>query len=369
MALGLGVITLIHTATSSYAIDMNRSVLQAKAVAEEVSTEEIQDAMVLQESSIDWIEHIEITRADSDAPSTLLPIVAGNVGIVKGYELLIDGVSYGILEKEDAAEKLLEEIVEEYASPEAGQKIEIVQPIEVKETYVLRAQLVDELNVKTSLFPEEENGNPVFDVKKSRTETTTSEIPFETVEYESKDYYKGKKKTTQEGKVGSLETQTLYVEINGVAQEPVVLQETVVEEAVTEKIAIGTKAYPKGVATGSFIRPAKGRISSYFGPRWGSFHYGIDIANSTGTSIIAADGGTVTKAQYQGSYGNYVIINHGNGKETVYAHLSRIGVSVGQKVNKGDYIGKMGSTGRSTGPHLHFEVRVNGVKKNPMNYL
>lgn len=99
------------------------------------------------------------------------------------------------------------------------------------------------------------------------------------------------------------------------------------------------------------------------------FHAGTDIGANTGTPILAADSGTVTIATMGSGYGNYVVISHGEGRTTLYAHMSAIGTSAGQNVTKGDVIGYVGSTGLSTGPHLHFEVRVNGVTTDPMSYF
>jgi len=122
------------------------------------------------------------------------------------------------------------------------------------------------------------------------------------------------------------------------------------------------------VGTGSMRWPAAcRRITQYYGWR----HSGLDIACSYGSSIYAADSGTVIKAQggWNGGYGIYIIIDHGNGKQTLYAHLSKLYVSVGSKVGKGQVIGANGSTGRSTGPHLHFEVRSGGYRRNPLGYI
>ena len=117
------------------------------------------------------------------------------------------------------------------------------------------------------------------------------------------------------------------------------------------------------------IEPVRGTITSRFGRRSGGQHTGLDIANSTGTPIKAAAGGTVIYAAYRGSYGRLVIIQHTNSVQTYYAHCSKLYVSVGQNVNQGETIAAVGSTGNSTGPHLHLEVRVNGVAKNPQNYV
>ena len=120
-------------------------------------------------------------------------------------------------------------------------------------------------------------------------------------------------------------------------------------------------------ATGNFVWPAAGRITQGYK----FYHKAIDIANGGGGNILAADSGTVIVAGWMDNagYGNRIIIDHGNGYLTLYAHLSLVQVKVGQTVNPGDVIGQMGSTGRSTGTHLHFEIRKGGVLESPLNYL
>lgn len=115
--------------------------------------------------------------------------------------------------------------------------------------------------------------------------------------------------------------------------------------------------------------PADGRMSSRFGPRWGSFHPGIDIAAPTGDPISAAAAGVVTSAGWGGGYGNVVRVQNADGVTTVYAHMSQILVAAGQPVAVGEPIGKIGSTGFSTGPHLHFEVRVQDQAIDPLPWL
>jgi len=125
---------------------------------------------------------------------------------------------------------------------------------------------------------------------------------------------------------------------------------------------------PQGAAkgTGAFVWPTSGVITQKFWAR----HKAIDIGAPTGTPVVAADSGYVVKAGWSKyGYGNYIVIDHGNGFQTLYAHLSAILVQVGQSVAKGTRIGSVGSTGRSTGPHLHFEIRYNGVQRNPLGYL
>lgn len=122
----------------------------------------------------------------------------------------------------------------------------------------------------------------------------------------------------------------------------------------------------------SLIRPVSGTITSRFGVRSNirkSAHTGLDIATSSGTPIVAAASGTVTFSGYKGSYGNMIVITHANGIQTYYGHCSKLYVAAGTQVSQGQTIAAVGSTGNSTGPHLHLEVRVNGVAYNPQNYV
>lgn len=145
-------------------------------------------------------------------------------------------------------------------------------------------------------------------------------------------------------------------------EDKVFVQDAVSEGISSEAMGGGTLGWPT----------QGGYISSHMGQRWGKMHKGIDIARtdrSTSPPIYAAEGGTVETAGTLNGYGNTVIINHGNGLKTLYAHMASINVKSGQKVSKGNQIGIMGSTGRSTGIHLHFEVHVNGSIQNPVGYL
>lgn len=141
------------------------------------------------------------------------------------------------------------------------------------------------------------------------------------------------------------------------------------------RAAQGLPAAPSGtVATGApssagLVWPVSGPITSGFGPRWGRMHEGLDISGGSGTPIAAATSGTVILAGWNGGYGNMVVIDHGGGLSTGYAHLSSISVSPGQGVSQGTVVGGMGTTGSSTGVHLHFEVRVGGAAVNPLGYL
>ena len=136
--------------------------------------------------------------------------------------------------------------------------------------------------------------------------------------------------------------------------------------------ATGVNATDVKVPLGiSLIRPTSGVVTSRFGPRWGTSHKGVDIGAPQGTPIYAAAAGTVTVSQYgyNGGYGNYVMISHGNGVQTLYGHCTTLCVEVGEYVSQGEQIATVGSTGNSTGNHLHLEIRVDGIAQDPQNYL
>jgi murein DD-endopeptidase MepM/ murein hydrolase activator NlpD len=128
-------------------------------------------------------------------------------------------------------------------------------------------------------------------------------------------------------------------------------------------------AAPPEIAAETFLWPVQGSINSGFGARGASFHDGIDIAAAEGTPILAVDGGEVIYSDQLRGYGNIVIIRHASGLVSVYAHNQINLVRDGAKVERGDVVGKVGSTGRVTGPHLHFEIRKNNAAQNPLRYL
>jgi murein DD-endopeptidase MepM/ murein hydrolase activator NlpD len=131
----------------------------------------------------------------------------------------------------------------------------------------------------------------------------------------------------------------------------------------------GGVAGPVRQGSGTLIWPANGAVSSPYGMRWGRLHAGIDIPLPVGTGLRAAAAGRVAIAGWVGGYGNYTCIQHAGALSTCYGHQSSIGVSVGQSVSQGQVIGSSGNTGNSTGPHLHFEVRINGSPVDPLGYL
>ena len=210
---------------------------------------------------------------------------------------------------------------------------------------------------------------PQVTVKAIFEKKSKQEIDFEKIVEEDATMLKGERVVKQEGSKGSKEVSYSITEENGVQTATVQTAEAVIVEPQNNIVVVGTKVIPS-VGTGTFAWPANGGyISSQMGHRWGRTHQGIDIARPSNYTIKASDNGVVKTAGRHSTYGNYVVINHNNGYETLYAHLSKITVSVGQVLEQGSALGVMGSTGRSTGTHLHFEVHKNGAVVNPLAYL
>ena len=241
---------------------------------------------------------------------------------------------------------------------------------------------------------------PVLRVKSLVVSSYEKDIAYSTITEKDPSLYVGTSKVKVEGVNGKqkITQQITYVDGNETART--IINKETLREPTNKVVLVGTKvttttkkptqktkktgggsnytntapANSSNVGTGRFTWPVPGvnHVSSYYGPRWGRFHKGIDITQGGvyGRTIVAADTGTVTTvSRTSGGYGLHVIITHSNGYSTVYAHCSSVMVSAGQRVSKGQAIARVGSTGNSTGPHLHFEVRKNGSHTNPMNYF
>lgn len=155
-----------------------------------------------------------------------------------------------------------------------------------------------------------------------------------------------------------------YEEFNNIAVKKNEKKEVTSKE-VLAKNSLGA---PPVFANRNLYTPTIGVISSYFGERWGTVHKGLDIAANTGTPISAAFDGNVKFSGVMSGYGNVIIVEHKNGIETVYAHCNTLIAKVGESVGKGQKIATVGNTGNSTGPHLHFEIKVNGTPVDPLSY-
>src|SRR5665648_928888 len=211
---------------------------------------------------------------------------------------------------------------------------------------------------------------PYLTVKTTEVIVATENIPYG-IEYEyTSNLYKGQSQIKSAGNYGSKIVTAEVVKENGIVVQSTPISEEIAAEPLTQISLVGTKTVPITTGTGQLGIPVTHiEVSSAYGSRGGGRHLGVDLRAPRGSAIMAADGGTVVKACYSGSYGNIIIINHGNGIQTYYSHCASMSVSVGSQVTKGQVIGTVGATGKATGNHLHFEVRVNGTPQNPMNFF
>ncbi len=180
---------------------------------------------------------------------------------------------------------------------------------------------------------------------------------------------RGRVKIQSSGQYGLRHIVGTLTKVNGVDVKRQITTNKIIKNPVSQKQLVGTSLTPPTFASGTFSRPVLGMLSSRFGFRWGKTHKGVDLAASYGSNVRAADGGKVIYAGWESGYGNFVQIDHENGYVSCYGHCSKLCVTVGQRVYAGEKIAEVGSTGHSTGPHLHFEVRKNGVPVNPWPFI
>lgn len=330
--------------------------------------------------------------------------------IENGCGVYIDNQFIGALKNESDARGLFDEILKSFQSENEDTEVSFSNDISLKlgfyptesivdvnqmtdtvmglrSNYTLRAEttssqlLADKLSTCVSLINSSDDTgevapSPLLDICVTRTETYTEPISYTSEQINDNSKYNGYKKLRRQGQNGEALVTCSVSYVNGeeVARE-IISRETTVEP-ISEQIVVGTRipqqtvSQGDGVGSGKFTWPVNGGyISSYFGG--GRSHRGIDIAAPYGTDIFASDSGTVELVQnyVASTYGYQIVINHGDGFKTRYAHCSAIFVTEGQKVTKGQIIGAIGRTGRATGNHLHFEVIRNGSLVNPSGYV
>ncbi len=348
------------------------------------------------------IKEVLLAELDIKAPATAI---------------VVNGKVIAYMEKEKQAQQLIEDMKEEYIQLDDNEKlleVSFAEKVELKEGWADSAEVLSMEEVRNLITtgtadPQKyivEDGDclwmiarkndmyvdDIMKVNKLETEDLslgqeiileknkpyisvlckiegekTEAIPFETQVIVDK--ASSSIRIKQEGKDGQKQIAYIATLINGVVQDREVLEENIIKKPTDKIIIKGSKvvqvASRSGGGTGALDWPVYGSITQYYR----SGHLAIDIAANRGTPIKAADSGYVTYAGYQGGYGNFIIVDHGNGIVTRYAHCDSFKASVGERVEKGETIATMGNTGRSTGPHLHFEVQSYGSFQNPLNYL
>jgi len=407
--------------TSSTTLEMQVPQFELVAIAPENPVNALADKLIR-------IRGVEETYTATDELANRMVQASGNA-IETAYGLYVDNRFYGAVTDRNFMTTEMRRIIDENSTGNAGERVEFVKKVALRdglypESSIIsreemseimhRYETVDqyytvvegdsplliadktatpyslllEINpgMEESLFIGDEIltavARPFLSVQNVYTIVYNEEFPYETVEIENSTYARGYRNVEQEGIPGIQEVTAEITAINGLETGRAILQTEVIKEPVEERVVVGT-TNPQSIqsvsppnmsgssATSStgFIWPSNG---GYISVGVGGYpgHSGIDIPRPYGSPVYASASGVVTVAKwtYTG-YGVYVMINHGNGYETLYGHNSNLYVSVGDYVTQGQVIAAVGSTGRSYGNHIHFEVRLNGRTQIPQNYV
>ena len=238
-----------------------------------------------------------------------------------------------------------------------------VQTIQTQRVASNGAETLDEAGLFAYLTEE----NPL-QVQYTKQLVSFETVHFTTVIEEDDTLYEDEIRVVRAGVDGEARVVSEVTYLDGTAVSSEEISREITTKPVARIVHVGTLERPEWWPTGSMIQPAQGRLSSDYGRRHYEFHTGVDIATEKGSPVVAADGGTVIYAGWWGNYGNYIQIDH-NGVVTAYAHNSKLLVEVGDHVTKGQQIAEVGSTGRSTGPHCHFEVLIGYEFQDPHDYV
>lgn len=334
--------------TQAYAVEVDgvvHTALSDEALAEDVLTK-VADSYKLTENTEVYFQE-EVNIVYEYVPMAVLTDSEGAYVRLMGYTTLhhtvtVDSVIPAV---EFASGNYMDIEYFEYLNPDVGENIEPGEPV---------------------LVPQKK---PVVTVMTADTVTYDTVIPYKEELADDATMYEGTEKIVQSGVDGVNTVTEKIVRSNGKVVNQMIIYTEVINEPVTQLRLIGTMPRPDYIGTGSFVHPYNGQISSRFGQRSSGYHTGLDLCGNSGDPIVAADNGIVVFSDWSGGYGNVVKIDHGNGYVTYYAHCSELKVENGDVVSKGQLIATVGSTGNSTGPHLHFEIRYEDEPLNPLEYI
>ncbi len=290
------------------------------------------------------------------------------------YNLTFNSKTLGTVMNMDSARNILNRVIDYYIKknefPE--DKVEgkaILNKLNLEKVSLKPSQIPSEDTVyKNILVFNESTKDEGIKVQIKVKEKSEEKILPPTVIRASSELFKGEEKVQQQGEEGVRKVVKEVTFINNARVEEKILEEKILTEP-KEKVVLKGSKNPIEDKVAFLDVPTRGAVTSGFGVRWGQQHNGIDIAGNTGDPIKAALDGDVIFSGWIDGYGNIIKLSHGDGIETYYGHCSSLKSKVGDKVNKGEVIAYVGSTGRSTGPHVHFELRVNGIPQNPANYI
>lgn len=300
-----------------------------------------------------------------------------DVSLARACGVYINGTFRGAVLGRHHAERLLEEILDESRDGKGDVTASFFETVELIDGRYPESRLLETAQMKQQLTAEDSEAH--LKVLVSGTIQYEIEVPFAVKRVADASSYEGTERVRTNGENGRSRVTATVTYLDGEQLSSVITASKIIKEPVTQVVAYGTKRIDKNYhgganATGRFVWPTPETryVSQYYKA---GRHNAIDIwsRDMTGEPIVAADGGTVIvardpKGTSYWSYGKYIIIDHGGGYQTLYSHCDELFVKAGDKVLQGQRIASVGNTGRSTSPHLHFEVRVNGRTVNPMKF-
>jgi murein DD-endopeptidase MepM/ murein hydrolase activator NlpD len=313
------------------------------------------------------LETVITVNKESATAAELSGLILKNASSVSsGYEVALGDKVVAYVENTEAFEKAKAERLGAFDVDGAECESKFADKVSVKPAFFHISKLTNDSEIKSVV-----NGWDVITVASTKTVYT---VKYDTLTQKDSTKNAGVQVVLTKGVNGSAQTVEETTYVNGVAKGEPLISDVMLEYPIDEVLLIGTKnvyvsSTIQNASASGFRWPLaeRGVITSYWGD--GRNHGGIDIGVVQGTSVLAVKGGKVIAEGYRSDYGYFVTIDHGNGVQTKYAHNKSNTVSVGQTVSAGQVIALSGNTGRSTGPHLHFEVIINGDRVNPGYYL
>jgi hypothetical protein len=291
---------------------------------------------------------------------TRLPVMLSDGEVIlQPCYVAVDGECVALVKDEAVAAEVVARVKDEYKNASTVN-------VEIQEDTSIESMELENGDDKPELLTAAEASKQIVD-KQSITVKTTEMVEeqefvaYKTIEKVSEQIDPGKVEVQQQGRRGINRVTKKVIKENGKVISETVIERETVRKCIPEIMIYGEAGMSAPLDTMCLTSP--------FGYRWGRQHEGIDLGLPEGSPIYAAKSGIVTFAAYTAGYGNLVKLDHGNGLETYYAHCSRLDVTEGRQVEAGDQIAAVGSTGNSTGPHLHFEVRQDGIAQDPAAWL
>ncbi len=365
--------------TKACEIHVNGVAVGCVVTEEEVEkAKELAKELVYDQSGKNEIENISFSNVFTGSrnlktPENLVDLIIENTnGISKVAILTVEDKLVGYANTEEEIKELLDELVKVKQAENGVLSIELHNTIDIFTAYVSNTEFSKNAELKTKIFEKD-----VIPLRTVQMVTSKKEVAFTTIYQKTSSMYEGAEKTKIFGERGLNEVVEKVSYIDGVEVARETISVKIIKEPTNAVVMVGTKQYSKGdnaigkPSAKGFIWPVDTSVYNVITSYWGDGrgHKGYDIACAKGTKIYAVQAGTVVESQWSNSYGYYIIIDHGDGVKTRYAHCSKLFSKVGEVVSQGENIALVGSTGWSIGPHVHFEVIINGTPVNPKYYI